>query len=107
MVSSFLTNDAPAARGAAAGLVFSGRASRRYALLLVSCIPPLRPPSLPYDYGLLGSTFLGYKFALLNPMSLSRHHYSAVDLIGKRLFPNVGRSRRRTHLRFLLLSVFL
>ena len=40
-------------------------------------------------------------------MSLSRHHYSAVDLISKRLFPNVDRSRRRTHMRFLLLSLLV
>ena len=40
-------------------------------------------------------------------MALSRHHHSAVDFISKRLFPNIGRTRRRTHMRFLLLSLLL
>jgi hypothetical protein len=40
-------------------------------------------------------------------MALSRHHHSAVDFIGKRLFPNVERTRRKTHMRFLLLSLLL
>ena len=40
-------------------------------------------------------------------MGVSRHHNSAVDMISKRLFPNIGRSRRRTHMRFLLLSLLL
>ena len=40
-------------------------------------------------------------------MGVSRHHYSAVDFISKRLFPNVERTRRKTHMRFLLLSLLL
>jgi hypothetical protein len=40
-------------------------------------------------------------------MGVSRHHHSAIDFISKRLFPNIGRSRRRTHLRYLLLSLLL
>jgi hypothetical protein len=40
-------------------------------------------------------------------MALSRHHHSAVDFISKRLFPNIERTRRRTHMRFLLLSLLL
>ena len=40
-------------------------------------------------------------------MGVSRHHHSAFDLISKRLFPNIGRSRRKTHMRFLLLSIGL
>jgi hypothetical protein len=40
-------------------------------------------------------------------MSLNRSHSSAFDLAGKLLFPGVRSSRRRTNLRFLLLSVFL
>ncbi|HTL57774.1 MAG TPA: hypothetical protein VL361_18955 [Candidatus Limnocylindrales bacterium] len=38
---------------------------------------------------------------------MSHHHHSTVDLISKRLFPNVDRARRRTHMRFLLLSLLL
>ncbi len=40
-------------------------------------------------------------------MSLNRSSGSAVDVIGKLLFPGVRRSRRRTNLRFLLLSLAL
>ena len=40
-------------------------------------------------------------------MSSNRPSTSAVDLIGKALFPGVRRSRRRTNLRFLLLSLSL
>ena len=40
-------------------------------------------------------------------MSLTRSNGSTVDLIGKVLFPGVRRSRRRTNLRFLLLSLVL
>jgi len=40
-------------------------------------------------------------------MGVSRHHHSAVDFISKRLFPNIDRGRRRTHMRFLLLSLLL
>lgn len=40
-------------------------------------------------------------------MSLHRSNGSAIDLIGKALFPGVRRSRRRTNLRFLLLSLVL
>jgi len=40
-------------------------------------------------------------------MGVSRQHHSAVDFISKRLFPNVERTRRRTHMRFLLLSLLL
>ena len=40
-------------------------------------------------------------------MSLNRPSNSALDLIGKALFPRVRRSRRRTNLRFLLLSISL
>jgi hypothetical protein len=40
-------------------------------------------------------------------MSPNRSSSSALDLIGKALFPGVRRSRRRTNLRFLLLSLIL
>jgi hypothetical protein len=40
-------------------------------------------------------------------MSPNRPSNSALDLIGKVLFPRVRRSRRRTNLRFLLLSISL
>lgn len=40
-------------------------------------------------------------------MSYHRSSSSAADLIGKALFPGVRRSRRKTNLRFLLLSVSL
>lgn len=40
-------------------------------------------------------------------MSSNRYSSSATDLIGKVLFPGVRRSRRRTNLRFLLLSIGL
>ena len=40
-------------------------------------------------------------------MSLNRSSSSPMDLIGKALFPGVRRSRRRTNLRFLLLSILL
>lgn len=40
-------------------------------------------------------------------MSLHRSSSSATDLIGKILFPGVRGSRRRTNLRFLMLSVLL
>jgi hypothetical protein len=40
-------------------------------------------------------------------MSANRPSSSAMDLIGKALFPGVRRSRRRTNLRFLFLSIFL
>jgi hypothetical protein len=40
-------------------------------------------------------------------MSTNRPSGSPLDLIGKILFPGVRRSRRRTNLRFLLLSVVL
>jgi hypothetical protein len=40
-------------------------------------------------------------------MSLTRSNGSTIDLIGKVLFPGVRRSRRRTNLRFLVLSLVL
>jgi hypothetical protein len=40
-------------------------------------------------------------------MGVSRHHHSAIDVVAKRLFPNTDRARRRTHMRFLLLSLLL
>jgi hypothetical protein len=40
-------------------------------------------------------------------MSLNRSSSSPMDLIGKALFPGVHASRRRTNLRFLLLSMVL
>jgi hypothetical protein len=40
-------------------------------------------------------------------MSLNRSSSSPFDLIGKALFPGVRSSRRRTNLRFLLLSIVL
>lgn len=40
-------------------------------------------------------------------MGYNRQNGSAVDFIGKILFPGVRRSRRRTNLRFLLLSISL
>lgn len=40
-------------------------------------------------------------------MSATRYGHSVTDIIGRRLFPNVDPGRRRTHLRFLMLAVFL
>ncbi len=40
-------------------------------------------------------------------MSSTRSTSSPLDFVGKALFPGVRRSRRRTNLRFLLLSVCL
>jgi hypothetical protein len=40
-------------------------------------------------------------------MSATRYGHSVSDIIGRRLFPNVDPSRRRTHLRFLTLAVAL
>jgi hypothetical protein len=40
-------------------------------------------------------------------MSSNRPNSSATDLIGKILFPGVRRSRRRTNLRYLMLSLLL
>jgi hypothetical protein len=40
-------------------------------------------------------------------MSSNRPSSSALDLIGKALFPGVRRSRRRTNLRYLMLSLLL
>jgi len=40
-------------------------------------------------------------------MSSTRYGHSVTDILGKRLFPNADPTRRRTHLRFLLLALFL
>lgn len=40
-------------------------------------------------------------------MSPTRYGHSLTDILGKRLFPNADPTRRRTHLRFLMLALAL
>lgn len=67
----------------------------------------LDPTTVSVRLRIAGGTGFLYNIAPLIPMGVSRHQHSAVDFISKRLFPNIHRDRRRTHLRFLLLSLLL